>query len=326
MSKTMVSTQMPYHVWSVGEDFERLFEYPITEMIGNSMLKLTGPRTDLMLLCTSIESHCRLHKKDMIDIFCILYSRTGQELKLSISLESHLEHGNSYCLVGFKEAGNTCKDCKQRHSSSNLNSKLCPVLVKQRSSFEESPLIITPALIQSLRGVSLPLAAQAVGISTYALKLACRRLGIPRWPYSRGPNRCKRHIATGSQLERLRLDPGIDAVATTQTEENSTENASFADISEDFNLNRISTLCSSRRLADCVLDCDESWGAAGAEQNPSVNDCPTPSEWLADGCRALEEEWAGVCAAVEEAEGSPGGSAAQADDRLVLDMLAQPWR
>ena len=52
-----------------------------------------------------------------------------------------------------------------------------------------SPVVISLELLDSLRGLSLPLAASTVGISATAFKKACRRLGVTRWEYHRGPSR-----------------------------------------------------------------------------------------------------------------------------------------
>ncbi len=45
----------------------------------------------------------------------------------------------------------------------------------------------TRDLLDALRGMSLPRAASAVGVSATAFKKACRRLGVARWEYMRGP-------------------------------------------------------------------------------------------------------------------------------------------
>ena len=50
-------------------------------------------------------------------------------------------------------------------------------------------VVFTPALLYSLRGRPLPAAARCVGVSVTAFKLACRRLGIRRWAFARGPAR-----------------------------------------------------------------------------------------------------------------------------------------
>ena len=55
-----------------------------------------------------------------------------------------------------------------------------------------SPVVITHELIKTLHGLSLPQAAQVVGISSTAFKRVCRRLGIDRWEFKRGKGRCWR--------------------------------------------------------------------------------------------------------------------------------------
>ena len=52
-----------------------------------------------------------------------------------------------------------------------------------------SPVVFSLELLDSLRGLSLPLAASTVGVSATAFKKACRRLGVTRWDYRRGPGR-----------------------------------------------------------------------------------------------------------------------------------------
>ena len=52
-----------------------------------------------------------------------------------------------------------------------------------------SQVVISLELLDSLRGLSLPLAASTVGVSATAFKKACRRLGVTRWEYRRGPGR-----------------------------------------------------------------------------------------------------------------------------------------
>ena len=52
-----------------------------------------------------------------------------------------------------------------------------------------SPVVFSLELLDSLRGLSLPLAASTVGVSATAFKKACRRLGVTRWEYHRGPSR-----------------------------------------------------------------------------------------------------------------------------------------
>jgi hypothetical protein len=50
-------------------------------------------------------------------------------------------------------------------------------------------VVVTLELLESLKGQPLPRAAAALGVSVTALKKACRRLGLARWDYYRGPAR-----------------------------------------------------------------------------------------------------------------------------------------
>ena len=60
-----------------------------------------------------------------------------------------------------------------------------------------SQVVISLELLDSLRGLSLPLAASTVGVSATAFKRACRRLGVCRWEYRRGPGRASSKNVAG---------------------------------------------------------------------------------------------------------------------------------
>ena len=286
---------MPYTIWLAREDFQRMFHYSTTDLIGESLLKLTGPLTDLALLRTSIESYDDPSKRDVVEKCIILYRRTGEFRQILVSFGSHLEGGNAYCLLGFKEAEQSCSDNPSIERADIVEQRrilLVPYADSSKEDSElpcalESPLIITPILLQSLHGISLPHAAKAVGISVYAFKRACRQLGIRRWPYTRGPNQHNKRPAGVFYSRKV-------VVATTRTCEESMscyvspDEGSFAEI-----------------LGDC-----------------RVNEASTPCECLADGCRALEEEWDSIRAGTAETQ---WGMVGLADDRLVLDMLTQRW-
>ena len=67
-----------------------------------------------------------------------------------------------------------------------------PAIVIPRRGFEpvRSPaVVVTPALLGTLKGLPLPRAAAAIGLSTTAFKQACRKLGIARWDFRRGAGR-----------------------------------------------------------------------------------------------------------------------------------------
>ena len=52
-------------------------------------------------------------------------------------------------------------------------------------------VVFTPALLEDLRGQPLPAAARSIGVSATAFTRACRRLGLRRWPFRRGPARSR---------------------------------------------------------------------------------------------------------------------------------------
>ena len=80
------------------------------------------------------------------------------------------------------------------------------------------PVVFSLELLDSVRGLSLPLAASTVGVSATAFKKACRRLGVTRWEYRRGPGRASsknvarpRGPATSrpGRVSRLRCTPSL---------------------------------------------------------------------------------------------------------------------
>ena len=149
-----------------------------------------------------------------------------------------------------------------------------------------APVILTPSLLESLHGLKLPQAAKAVGISITTFKHACRRLGIPRWQGTRGPGRRR-----PGGIIKPKNQPGKSAGPS--------ERPCTADNFKQ------------EELLEYGSDID----IAG----------------LADGCRALEKEWLAKvsksgCISVSPSAGSVGDEAADCrDDKLLLEMLAQPW-
>ena len=304
MFKTIISVQMPYCVLSAGSDLQSLFDYSVPEMVGKSLLKLAGSRTDLTLLQTSIESFSNSCKREAITMCCTLYNRAGVEQDTLLTLESHFLNGHICCLLGFKTSETTnllqssMRDdfsCKIS-SKTNANAFRLNVGKGQQIShptsevYEQiptpfSPVIITPALLQSLLAVPLPQAAHSVGISAYALKRACRRLGMRRWPYTRGPSKDKGRQTNAGLVQ------GSKHASKSHT---------------DWDAARTST---------------ENTGGVRMEGNFESDECCKLCEWLADGCRELEDEWARAL----ELKGESEERTMLADDLLVLDMLAKPW-
>ncbi|MFN9938450.1 MAG: RWP-RK domain-containing protein, partial [bacterium] len=50
-------------------------------------------------------------------------------------------------------------------------------------------IVVTPSLLESLSELPLARAAASLGLNISSFKRACRRLGIPRWRYTRGPSK-----------------------------------------------------------------------------------------------------------------------------------------
>ena len=69
--------------------------------------------------------------------------------------------------------------------------------IRQREGVRRRPVVVTPAILQRLSDLSLAQAAQALGVSATAFNRACRRLGLRRWAYRRGPARPKPPTAGG---------------------------------------------------------------------------------------------------------------------------------
>ena len=155
-----------------------------------------------------------------------------------------------------------------------------------------SPVVITTAVIDSLRGLPVPHAARSIGVSVTAFKRACRRLGVNRWQYARGPGR-----RAGGRL--LHLSP----VARAGGARRGSDSAIFPQ--------RTAVLpWQDAGGAPIGHPCDVLPSAAGADRSGAA-------------ARTGIEDWA------EEA-GWAGGRAcgwadAVEDDALVLLLLAQQW-
>ena len=135
-----------------------------------------------------------------------------------------------------------------------------------------SSAVITPALLQSVTGLSLPQAARSFGISATAFKRACRKLGVQRWAYKRGRGKL-----------RMLEQPG------------------------------------ERAIHDVLRN-----SITGVDEGGDVKDRYMPIEtvaaqpWLAD-------DWFQSDAMLDWPKGLSAEPATEANDRLVLAMLAQTW-
>ena len=98
--------------------------------------------------------------------------RGSSSLEPPSSTWNYEQNGASHCLKGLNGATAVFPRRKPNHKR---------LLAKGRPA--TSPVSITLEVLERLASYSLPTAAAKLGICPTAMKTACRRLGILRWPY-----------------------------------------------------------------------------------------------------------------------------------------------
>ena len=163
-----------------------------------------------------------------------------------------------------------------------------------------SPVVITTAVIDSLRGLPLPHAARSVGVSVTAFKRACRRLGVRRWQYTRGPGRAAGGAASSPAAREGGARRGPDSALSEHAHITPCPDSPFAVHSSASPKGQVSAAA-----GPCVAD--HGLGCAG---------------------RACAETWADWAEDADREGGGGWGDAAEdSDDSLVLLLLlSQPWR
>ena len=157
-------------------------------------------------------------------------------------------------------------------------------------------IIITPDVIESLRGLSLPFAARSIGLSITAFKSACRKLGVLRWDYTRGPGRERGGAEAHKYLrDKDKICPRTSCIVPVRLQ------------AFHFCTWQGSQLSSDAESAQEML-------ASGADSNSC------PSHLVDPGHKCDAEELQKILAPEEQAEGD------NSDDGLVRWMLTQPWR
>ena len=114
-----------------------------------------------------------------------------QVVSLSRALEQAVATGqrNGHGLPEFNAAPQSCESSQSAVSTVFPRRK--PGHAKRDCSKDQmiGPVAVTMEILEGLASHSLPTAASKLGISATAMKKACRKLGISRWPYF--PARCK---------------------------------------------------------------------------------------------------------------------------------------
>ena len=82
------------------------------------------------------------------------------------------------------------------------SSTACSAVYPRRRSGEsfetrKCPVLLTRPLLANLAGYPLDHAARALGLSAMAFKRACRKLGVKRWAYRRGPGKASKEAQPG---------------------------------------------------------------------------------------------------------------------------------
>ena len=155
-----------------------------------------------------------------------------------------------------------------------------------------APVVVTPEVLDGVRGLPLRRAAAAVGVSPTAFKKACRKLGLRRWAYQRAKGKRGPYI-------RYRLRAGLATPASCPAETlpcDSSSSSSAAAPADDMAPEAAAWLCGADCGADSV-DCGGGNGGYGAGESASDTDWDS----------LLDSEAPAV------------------DDGLVLQMLGESW-
>jgi hypothetical protein len=176
-----------------------------------------------------------------------------------------------------------------------LDAPLIKTIVPRRKTISSpgrvspnTPVDITMNLLETLHGLPLPVAARSIGVSSSAFKKACRRLGVHRWHYQRGPGR------SASKMKRSKRSP-----STPPSHE---------------------LRCAGACGAPPAARAD-----AGDGGRPLTIALTVSSGEEIDAALADAGGWSPVEASGPEPEPAAAAAAAAADDSIVLEMLALPW-
>ena len=100
----------------------------------------------------------------------------------------------------------------------SMSSSVAHVFKRGAARQDDRPVAITLDTLQQLRHHALPAAANALGVSPTALKGACRKLGITRWPYFAGRGFSTATPKSANVKRSTQKAPPTQADAATQTE------------------------------------------------------------------------------------------------------------
>ena len=228
---------------------------------------------------------------------------SAQEHHSTLTSPSSPRHHHPLALPAAARPSFASVVCRNAHTS--LEALAITPRIKtpclNQEPWEFKPVVITSAVLLSLRDRPLPQAARAVGLSATAFKRACRRLGIRRWEYKRGPGRARDNPAAARQGARDDSRPP------------SAEPRRSSDARPDSPSPGPCSYALSRPGAHLVAP---AW--------PAESECGEDSEERQGG------GWVGACSRAgppdtPSAWMPPEPACPEGDDALVLEMLALPW-
>ena len=152
-----------------------------------------GPRTDLPV--SEIDSPCELHD-------CRFKANHDWQIVCKIQdklrMDAMSDSGSAASAVAFTHE--TSREVTWSTSAlSSLPKHQSVKICTGRLNGLSSPVVVTRPILDGLCGLPLPRAAQALGVSATSFKKACRRLGVRRWDYKRGPALTNRNRGCAKQ-------------------------------------------------------------------------------------------------------------------------------
>ena len=218
----LIGADNPYQIEQANQYFSTMFGFGLSEVIGKTMDLIKGPRTDILGWCTLFQT--ALEGKAIRGTLNLMTGLRA-EIEAILSCIPVVEFPNAkikHVLVRFEAAPPTAHggfgsslpfrpisaphtlpadqdDSEQRSQRSGRRGEESPPLLQtqiyprrkasdpQQRDAPLAPVTLTLEVLDSLADVPLYRAAEKLGVSATALKLACRKLGVRKWLCRREP-------------------------------------------------------------------------------------------------------------------------------------------
>eukprot|EP00292_Cryptomonas_paramecium_P012596 CAMPEP_0113703410 /NCGR_PEP_ID=MMETSP0038_2-20120614/25839_1 /TAXON_ID=2898 /ORGANISM="Cryptomonas paramecium" /LENGTH=362 /DNA_ID=CAMNT_0000627859 /DNA_START=106 /DNA_END=1190 /DNA_ORIENTATION=+ /assembly_acc=CAM_ASM_000170 len=216
----LVTSDYPYHIKMVGQGFTALFGFESAQICGQSINSLICPETDILRWCTMFQNAC----EGQVDNAELILTTLAQNLnKVRVVCTPVVEHGSGpikYVLFAFEQLEAVAPSSASQEAAAEQSAvssageqsgvvsrpespepcverskggrgapyaKIYPrrKAHEERSELPSLPVKVTLELIEELSQYTLYRAADKIGVSATALKMACRKLGIAKWQCKR---------------------------------------------------------------------------------------------------------------------------------------------